>query len=167
VVDRVYERNVPSAQLPVVPVPTRGESQITKMTKSTYQLPFEELTLIQIKRIMDLCKEIYEDYQRQNPDGFYSPGDRMNAEPCSAELELDRLYDGLSKKALQELIALKEFGKRGCVRAHHWVTDLRHAALQLDNPNALEGHGVGLHLLQGLRNMSFTGLLPGMPVWES
>jgi len=137
------------------------------MNSVNYQSPFEELTLIQIKRIMDLCKEIHEDYQRQNPDGFWSPGDCTNAAPCPAELELDRLYEGLSKKALQELIALKEFGKRGFVRAHHWVTDLRHAPLQLDNPNALEGHGVGLHLLQGLRNMSITGLLPGMPVWES
>ena len=61
---------------------------------------------------------------------------------------------------------LKEFGKRGFVKAHHWKTDLRAAMLQLDNPDILNGYGVGLQLLQGLKNMSRTGLLPGMPVWN-
>ncbi len=115
---------------------------------------------------MDLCQGIHDDYRRRRPNGLSDVDDCMNAEPCSAQLELDLLRGGLSKRALQELIALKEFGKRGFVKAHHWKTDLRAARLQLDNPNVLEGHGVALHLQQGLKNMSTTLLLPGMPVWN-
>jgi hypothetical protein len=168
VVVRVYERNVAGGSVAHrACAAVRRFSKIKqKMNSVTYQSPFDELELIQIKRIMDLCQEIHEDYRRKNPDGFSNIDDWMNAEPCSAQLELDLLYEGLSKRARQEMIALKEFGKRGFVKAHHWKTDLRAAMLQLDNPDILNGYGVGLQLLQGLKNMSRTGLLPGMPVWN-
>ena len=128
------------------------------------ETPFQELTIEQIKRIMDLCQEIREENRRKNPNGFYSTDDCMGYVPSEREEELYRLYASLSKVARWELIALKEFGKRGFVRAHHWKTDLKFAKLQLGDPNILDGDEVGLHLQQGLRNLTKTSLLPGMPV---
>lgn len=128
--------------------------------------PFKELTLDQIKCIMDLCEGIYENSRKQNPSQFYSIDDCMLAEPCPLEIELDQVYQRLSKVALQELIALKLFGQRGFVRAHHWKTDMKDAVRHLDSPNILEGYGVGRHLHEGLRNLAKVRLLPGMPVWQ-
>ena len=128
--------------------------------------PFNELTLDHIKCIMDLCERICENSRKHNPSQGYTVDACMLAEPCPLEIELDRVYQRLSKVALQELIALKLFGQRGFVRAHHWKTDMKDALRHLDSPNILEGYGVELHLHEGLRNLYKVRLLPGMPVWQ-
>jgi hypothetical protein len=128
--------------------------------------PFIELTFADIRRVIMLCKKIIQHRRKTNPSGWYSVNDCMNAEVPREQDELDALYRGLSSTALQELIALKLFGQRGFVEAHHWKTDFRAAGLQLKWPTILEGAWVGLEVEQGLRNMARVGLLPGMPVWN-
>lgn len=135
--------------------------------KTMFKFPFEELTLDQIKRIMDLCQEIHEDYWMRHPDGFCKVDACINPEICPADHKLDQLYRSLSTRALRELIALKEFGKRVSVCAQDWKSDLRFAERHCDYPYARLGNALGLLLDQGIRNLVRTKLLPGMPVWET
>jgi len=127
-------------------------------------LPFQDLTLSDIQRVIELCQGIRNHYREKYPSGFYSIDDCMNDVPPLQQLELDQLYRSLSPVALQELIALKVFGNRGTVRRNHWQRDLQDAARLITEPHVLEGAFIGENLRWGLRNMMRVGLIDSDPL---
>lgn len=127
-------------------------------------LPFSELTLENIKNVIEFCEGIRRFYREQNPTGFWGIDYCMTVVLPLEDLKLQQLYEGLSTVALQELIALKIFGGRGKLGKNSWRQDLKEARREMSNPSFLEGHAVGDYLRQGLINMVRVGMIPRNPL---
>lgn len=128
------------------------------------QLPFQELTIANIRRIIDLCEGIRRFYQEKYPTGFKSVDECIDPVLPLQQWDLDQLYERLTPVARQELIALKLFGNRGTVWPNHWQADLREASRLVNEPHVLESDCIDLYLKQGLRNMKRVSLIERNPL---